>query len=88
VKHFQPFELVDRKTYELMGEKALELFTPEILEALEGVREFFDRSIMVNTWYNGGRFQWRGYRTKEHCAMLGSPNSEHGKGNAFDFDIK
>lgn len=88
MKHFKTYELVDQKTYEEKGEKALELFTPEILEALDGVREFFDEPITVNNWFIGGKFQWRGYRTPEKAKMLGAPNSEHAKGNAFDFDIK
>ena len=88
MRYFKAYELVDRLTYERLGEKALDLFTPEILEALDGVREFFDEPITVNNWISGGRFQWRGYRTPEKAKMLGSPNSEHAKGNAFDFDVK
>jgi hypothetical protein len=88
MQYFKAYELVDRLTYEKMGENALSLFTPEILEALDGVREYFDEPITVNNWFSGGKFQWRGYRTPEKAKMLGSPNSEHAKGNAFDFDIK
>lgn len=87
MKYFKAYELVDKKTYEKMGEEALTLFTPEILIALDGIREYFEEPITVNNWHSGGQFQWRGYRTPAKAKALGSPNSEHAKGNAFDFDI-
>lgn len=77
MKFFKAYELVDRKTYETLGDKAIELFTPEILEALDGVREFFDEPILVNNWHSGGEYQWRGYRTPEKAKQLGSEFSQH-----------
>jgi hypothetical protein len=88
LKHFAVFELVDRATYDAEGDKALDRFNPKILEAIEGIREFFAVPMIINNWYLGGSFQWRGWRTPEKAAELGAPNSEHAKGNAFDFDIQ
>lgn len=89
--HFRTEELVDRQTYERMGDAALDLFTPTALAALEDLRAFFNEfrptSIMVNNWPFGGTLQWRGYRTREKAAQLGSPNSQHAAGNAFDCNV-
>jgi len=88
VKYFKAYELVDEKTFKEKGETALSLFNPEALQALDDLRDFFGVSIVINTWHSGGEFQWRGYRTPEKAKELGSPNSQHAKGNAFDCDIK
>ena len=87
MKHFLVEELVDKETYQKMGNDALMLFNPAALRALDNLREFFGCPVTVNNWHVGGPFEWRGYRTKEKAAALGSPNSEHAKGNAFDCDI-
>ena len=90
LKYFQVWELVDQKTYEEMGLRALSLFNPKILIALDNVREYFGRHMTVNTWHDGGQFQWRGYRTVEAAKALGSisGHEQHQQGNAFDFDIQ
>jgi len=87
VKYFKSEELVDKKTFETMGENSLSLFNPEALVALDNLREYFNCPITVNNWHKGGMFQWRGYRTPEKAKELGSPNSQHAKGNAFDCTI-
>jgi len=87
VKYFKPEELVGKKTFETMGENSLSLFNPEVLIALDNLREYFNCPITVNNWHRGGIFQWRGYRTPEKAKELGSPNSQHAKGNAFDCTI-
>jgi hypothetical protein len=88
MKYFKTQELVSKETYDLYGEDSIKLFTPEILTALDDLREFFNQKVTVNDWLQGGQFQWRGYRTPQKAAELGSPNSEHAKGNAFDCDIE
>ena len=89
LRHFQTYELVDKGTYEKMGDGALSLFNPKILIALDNVRDFFGVPITVNTWFDKGEFQWRGYRTVEAAHKLGSPtgHEQHQAGNAFDFDV-
>lgn len=86
MRNFAPFELVDRGTYERMGETALSLFTSDALMALDDLRDFFGKNITVNNWAFGGTLQWRGYRLPA-CKEY-SPNSQHSKGNAFDCDIQ
>ena len=87
MKYFKPEELVGKKTFETMGENSLSLFSPQALIALDNLREYFNCPITVNNWHKGGMFQWRGYRTPEKAKELGSPNSQHAKGNAFDCTI-
>jgi len=88
MKNFAVFELVDRETYENMGEGALSLFNPDALIALDDLRDFFGKGIIVNNWSWGGKFQWRGFRTPGKATELGNQNSQHAKGNAFDCDIQ
>lgn len=87
MKHFKLKELVDKKTFETMGEEAWKLFKPDALQALDDLREFFGFPVTVNNWHAGGTLQWRGFRTKEKAAALGSPNSRHAVGDAFDLDV-
>ncbi len=86
MKHFELYEILDRATFELDDGRAWSHFRPEALEALDGLREFFNVPITVNNWWNGiGQMQYRGYRP-EDCPV-GAKFSEHKKGNAFDCTI-
>lgn len=85
MKHFKAFELVDPQTYAKFGEDSFKFFRPEILYALDRLREFFDRPMIVNNWKTGGPFQWRGLRTID-CAE-GAALSPHRVGAAIDFDV-
>lgn len=87
MRHFFAYELVDRATYDRYGEKALDIFLPEALLALDDLRDYFGAPITVNNWDVGGEFQWRGWRSLKKAAELGSPNSRHAVGDAFDCDI-
>ena len=89
MKHFALYELVDKTTFHQYGEAAWQFFNPEALQALDDLRDFFNRPITINNWWDGkGSFQWRGFRTPEKAAELGAPHSQHALGNAFDCDIE
>jgi hypothetical protein len=86
MRYFTAKELVDKKTYAIMGENALSLFNPEALIALDDLREYLNTPIIVNDWHNGGTMQWRGCRLpicKEY-----SKGSQHAIGNAFDCTVQ
>ena len=85
MQHFNLSELVDKHTFETMGEKAWTLFSPDLLEALEGIRTLFNAPVTVNNWDSGGPFQYRGYRPPE--CTVGAEHSYHRQGMAFDCDI-
>jgi len=86
MKYFELYELVDRATYQKWGEDAWNLFNPDILEAIDGVREFFNVPCYINNWWGGhGNNQFRGYRPP-NCPV-GAVLSEHKKGNAADMTI-
>jgi hypothetical protein len=86
VEHFDLYELCDRTTFQKWGEEAWTLFHPDALDALDGIREFFNAPVTVNNWYGGGPFQYRGYRP--HDCLVGASNSYHRRGMAFDLDVK
>ena len=87
MNHFELHELIDRATFQKYGEEAWKLFHPDALEALSGIREFFDVPVTVNNWWNGvGSFQYRGYRPPD--CRIGALQSYHKRGMAFDLDIR
>lgn len=86
MKYFKAYELVDRKTYEALGEDSLRIFPASSLEMLDNLREFFGVPVLLNDWYTGGRFQWRGFRTI-NCKE-GASKSQHRFAKAFDCDVR
>jgi hypothetical protein len=86
LKHFKIEEIVDKTTFETLGNKAWSLFHEEVLFALDDLREYFNASITVNDWARGGTMQWRGYRSP--ACPIGATHSQHRLGNAFDCTIK
>ncbi len=86
MKFFKIQELIDRATYQKWNGRAWMFFNPNALEALDGLREFFNTPVIVNNWWDGeGNMQYRGYRP-ENCTV-GAKFSEHKKGNAFDCTV-
>jgi hypothetical protein len=86
MKYFKIEEIVDRETFETLGEDAWQLFNTDALIALDGLREFLNTSITVNDWSRGGSMQWRGFRSNK--CPIGATKSQHRLGNAFDCTIK
>ena len=86
MKFFQLQELIDRTTFETLGEEAWQKFNTEALIALDDLREYFNASITINDWSRGGQSQWRGYRSS--ACPIGATHSQHRSGNAFDCTIK
>lgn len=81
MKHFKLEELVDRTTFETLGNKAWSLFSEEVLFALDDFREYINAPVTVNDWARGGSMQWRGYRTPKKAKEFGAAHSQH----AFTF---
>ncbi len=86
MKYFDLQEMVDRTTYLQWGNDAWLLFNPDLLESVDGIREYFGVPCWVNDWWDGhGQNQYRGYRP-QNCP-IGAEFSEHKKGNATDMTI-
>jgi hypothetical protein len=84
-RYFKGYELVDKHTYHKFGENVWMFFNPVALRALDGIREYFDRPVIVNDWFKGGQLQFRGLRPP-YCTT-GTTYSQHRFGNAFDCTI-
>lgn len=93
-KHFEIYELVSKQVYLKYGETAWQFFDPRLLEMLDWLREKLDRSITVNDWYWGGKFQQRGLRCNLDPMMVAKTQagkiycSPHPLGQGVDFDVK
>ena len=82
--YFKPYELVSKSVYDRLSfEQIYELFTPEIKAVMVHIRESVGVPMIINNWYVGGAFKYRGYREPE-CSV-GVSKSQHRIGNAFDF---
>jgi hypothetical protein len=85
-KKFATHELVDKATFERLGERAIQSFRPELIAILDELSEgFAGKAITVNNWKSGGSFQWRGLRTRD-CDQ-GAPNGAHFVGAGVDFNV-
>ena len=80
-KYFALEELVPRSVYRERGHKGWELLNPNLLRALDELREVFG-PIVVNNWAYGGRREWSGLRTED--SPYGTRYSQHRFGNAAD----
>ena len=83
--YFKIQELVDPDTYKARGQKAWELFSPELLIAIDGLRVMFGPAI-INDWKFGGRFKWSGFRSP--ACRIGAKLSQHRFGRACDMKFK
>ena len=86
-KYFKPYELLPKALYyELLGlgwpeRRIWQLFDPRTLLVNDKLRARYGKMV-ANTWYWGGRHQWRGFRP---CACpVGALYSQHRYGRASD----
>lgn len=84
--NFQALELVDKQTFDRFNGDIWFLFNQKALISLDGIRNYFKKPVIVNNWYWNGKFQYRGFRTRE-CPEW-SQYSQHSFGNAFDLDVE
>lgn len=92
--YFSIYELVDKKTYKIHGERAWKFFATEALNALLITREGIGKPMTINNWALGGSLQQRGLRTNVQSIVVKKTLrstlylSAHMLGMAFDFDVK
>ena len=82
-KHFSWFELVPSKDYKQYW---LWLIDERILKTIDEMREYYNRPIIINDWYWGGKFSLRGLRPFN--SGVGAKFSQHCYGRAVDLDVQ
>lgn len=86
MKFFKVQELVSKDLYEMIGDRAILLFDPFVLKALDEIREKWGASILINTWWKSGVHSQSGLR--ELNSKVGAPKSKHKEAIAFDLKTK
>jgi len=86
MKYFKVQEFVSKKFYADRGDKAIYHIDSRAIKFIEELRGVLGKSITINDWSWGGKFQHRGYRTTDSSDY--SPHSQHSDGRALDFDVK
>ena len=86
-KRFQWYEVVAKNR-----KQDVKYFSPLLLDRMELLGDRLEQRynkrvrIIINDWYWGGRFQWRGFRTKwGNLVSGGRPGSFHLHGGANDY---
>ena len=83
-KYFKPYELVPKATYKLLKNKPWiiwQLFDPRALYVADALRRKYG-ALVCNTWYWGGKHQYRGWRPAR--CKVGATYSQHRFGRALD----
>ena len=81
-KYFDIKEVISPNVYAEYGDEALQFLDTEAIDVLENIREILGVPLICNNWYSGGTRKYCGYREPE--CKVGSKNSWHKKGKAFD----
>ena len=81
-KYFSTQELVDKETYELLGDDAIKLIDKNLIKTIDAVREILNVPLICNNWHWGGTRDQCGYRTVK--CNTGALKSYHKRGQAVD----
>ena len=87
-------EFVSEKVYKKYGETAWQFLSLRLLHTILVIREDLDRSITINNWKWGGKFQQRGLRSNMGYIVFKMIKrmriylSGHVLGCAVDFDVE
>jgi len=86
-KHFKVEELVDSTTFSSYSTNIIwQKFNPDMLKALDRIREIANCSITINDWVFGGSLQFSGFRPAG-CGV-GKVLGDHYFWNAFDLHVE
>ena len=83
---FKLHELVDKPTWEKLGENSIWMLNQKAVDGLIALRIALDKPITVNNYFWGGNLSNRGYRSI--YSTVGGKFSQHRVGNAFDINVK
>ena len=88
-KHYQLYELVSPtlyKEYHLRANYLWRMLNPFALEGIDIIREFYNTSVIINTYWWGGKYKESGLR--DFDTTIGAELSAHKLGCAFDVKVK
>ena len=81
--YFKIQELVPKKIYELLGEKAWDLIDDNLIFTIDQLKLSYPKgSMTINNWVYGGGREWSGLRTID--SPYYSETSQHTLGKAID----
>jgi hypothetical protein len=92
-QYFKPYELVGKRTHEKLGGDSWQVFDTDTLHCLLIMREGINKPFTINTWFNGGQYDERGFRSnvqfipKDKTLRNRLYLSGHVMGKAFDFKV-
>ena len=79
---FKVEEFVPPEVFSLLGDEAIKLMNPDLLDVLGQIRKDFG-PLIINNWHTrSGTFRYRGFRPLTYSG--GSPRSQHRAGCAID----
>lgn len=81
-KYFDVREFVPPQIWNKFGEKSIWFIDPKVISIATAYREFFEVPIIINNWFIGGKYMYRGYRPPR--VNIGTEFSQHKSGRAFD----
>lgn len=79
-------EVVSQDVYNKFGINAVWFLDHRIINVVEWLRVYFNKPVILNNWYNGGKIEHAGYRTPD--CRIGAKFSQHKFGRALDFNIQ
>lgn len=85
-KDFRIEEFVPPEIFNVYGTSSTWFVQPQLVVLAQFIRDYFEATMTINTWYRGGVFKERGYRIP--ASTTGSKYSQHKRGAAIDFTIK
>lgn len=84
-KDFYLTEFVSKNVYEQFGERSIWFVDPRIISVAQFTRDFFGKPIIINNWYDGGKYNYSGFR--EPKCTVGADLSQHRFGRAIDIKV-
>ena len=85
-KNFHLDEFVPKEIYDKFGMNSLWFLDPNIIKLAQGMRDYINKPMTINDWWNGGGYQLSGFRPP--ASKVGAPLSQHRFGRAIDVKFK
>ena len=79
-------EFVHPDVYNLYKESSIRFLDKRIIEVGQLLRTLVQKPIVINSWYNGGRYKSSGLR--KLSSTVGASMSQHKFGRAIDVKVK